>query len=217
MLFEFWRSDGDGLKDIIANYPLVVAAGFDVCILASCDRGFGYHRKIHVWLTPLDYENSSLMILLSYILLGHPEWKKAEIMIFSLVAQSDMDDARQRLAPLINSGRLPISAKNIRFIPNDEGADQRTVINTMSRDADLTVIGFRGEVLKRDRAERANHFAGYDDIGMTLFVNTVKEITIVAEDGSEAAAAPISHEADAAKPKRNSSKDLPPANGEAKA
>ena len=44
---------------------------------------FGYRANIHIWLTREDYENAPLMILLAYIILGHPEWAAAEISIFA--------------------------------------------------------------------------------------------------------------------------------------
>ena len=45
------------------------------------EREFGYRKEIHVWITPSDYDNASLMILLAYILIGHPDWSDAEIEI----------------------------------------------------------------------------------------------------------------------------------------
>jgi hypothetical protein len=48
-------------------------------------------------------------------------------------------------------------------------------VNERSASADLTILGFRGEMLKRLGEEV---FLGYDRPGDLLFVNTLKEIEI---------------------------------------
>ena len=50
-LFEFSKNELDDITEIIENIPLVKAAEFDFGILASCEKGFGYRRDIHI----LDY------------------------------------------------------------------------------------------------------------------------------------------------------------------
>ena len=37
------------------------------------------------------------MILLGYIILGHPDWKKAEIKIFSLYDEEDFEEEKKNL------------------------------------------------------------------------------------------------------------------------
>jgi hypothetical protein len=119
------------------------------------------------------------MILLAYILLGHPDWKKGVIKIFSFLPESDLDEAKEALYRLARSGRLPISAQNLEFISTEEGKDRRSIIQERSRDADLVLMGFRGEALRRQKGEL---FTGYEGIGNILFVNTTKEIEIVSEE-----------------------------------
>jgi amino acid transporter len=85
VLFEFARGREEGLADIVDNYQLVASLGFDVCILGSTARGFGYRMTFHVWVSPSDDENANLMILLAYIVLGHPDWGRGVINIFSVV------------------------------------------------------------------------------------------------------------------------------------
>jgi hypothetical protein len=190
VLFEFSKDDPGNLESIVDNYQLVTSTGFDVCILASSDRGFGYKHQVHVWLSPGDYENANLMILLSYILFGHPDWKNAVIKIFSFLPQSDLEEAKENLYRLARSGRLPISVQNLEFIPMEDGGDRRSIIQERSRDADLVLLGFRGEALRRQKGEL---FTGYDGIGNILFVNTTKEIEIVREE--EEIEAPVEPEA----------------------
>ena len=84
ILFEFSRTDPGNLKEITANYQIVESAGFDICILNTSYKSFGYKNEIHIWISPEDYVNANLMILLGYIILGHPDWKKGKIKIFAL-------------------------------------------------------------------------------------------------------------------------------------
>lgn len=180
VLFEFSKDNPEGLEAIVDNYQLVASLGFDVCILASGLRGFGFCRQIHVWLAPSDYENGSLMVVMAYILLGHPQWRGAVIKLFSMVPEEEMEQDRESLYALIRSGRLPIAAKNVEFIPRVEGASRRGIIAERSTDADLVILGFRGEALKHHKTDL---FEGYDRIGNVLFVNTRKEIDLVRPEG----------------------------------
>lgn len=171
MLFEFKKGEREWLSDIIENYSLLKVADYDLCILASSDRGFGYHKNIHIWIRKEDYENANLMILLAYIILGHPDWKQGEIKIFATFPEKDLKDEQEYLTELATSGRLPISANNIRVLPIEAGTRRRQMINTHSVDADLTLIGFHGSMMKTEKAIEI--FEGYDKIGNILFVNTL--------------------------------------------
>jgi hypothetical protein len=46
------------------------------------------------------------------------------------------------------------------------------IINQYSQDADLTILGFRNELVKKKGVEV---FDGFDNIGETLFINTNKQ------------------------------------------
>ncbi len=171
MLFEFKKGDREWLGAIIENYSLLKVAEYDLCILASSDKGFGYKKYIHIWIRREDYENASLMILLSYIILGHPDWKNGEIKIFATFHEKDLKREQEYLTELTTSGRLPISANNIRVLPIEEGIKRKDLINEYSADADLTLIGFHGSMMKSEKAIEL--FEGYDNIGNILFVNTL--------------------------------------------
>jgi len=175
ILFEFSRRDLAGLDDIIDNYRLVASSGFDVCILGSSDRDYGYRREIHIWITPGDYDNANLMILLAYIMLGHPDWKNGEIKLFALFPENELEEQRERLVSMIVTGRLPISAKNIEVIPRQSHKQRREIIREKSRDADLLVLGFVGDLLLH---EKERLFAGYEGLCNILFVNATREIRI---------------------------------------
>ncbi|MBU2885849.1 amino acid permease [Gilvimarinus agarilyticus] len=175
ILFEFSKANPVNLGLIMENYSMVRTSGFDTCILASSDRGLEVKTEIHIWITPSDFNNSNLMILLGYVILGHPQWKKAEIKISTIVNKSDMEEEKDELLELIKSGRLPISANNINIIEREEGRSIKESINEYSRDADLTIVGFRSEAVKQ-RGEEL--FMGFEDVGDVLFVNSThsKEI-----------------------------------------
>jgi hypothetical protein len=136
------------------------SAQYDLCILASSDKGFGYKKDIHVWISKQDYENANLMILLSYIILGHPDWKKGEIKIFATFAKENIAQEEQNLIELTSSGRLPISANNIRVLPIEDDKSRRNLINENSVDADLTIIGFHEGMMKSEN--NLELFEGYD-------------------------------------------------------
>lgn len=172
IMFEFAKDKPTNLDDIVDNYALIKSTGFDVCILGSSIRSFGFHRNIHIWITSSDFENANLMILMGYIILGHPDWKKGTIKLFAIFPEEKISSEKEKLKSLIESGRLPISQKNIELIPKSPDKDDKTIINEKSKDADLTILGFRNEVLKHSGAD---YFKGYEAVGDILFVNTVQE------------------------------------------
>ena len=172
VMFEFDKRDPEELKPILENFFLVKALDFDVCILASSAKNFGYKREIHIWITPRDYVNASLMILLAYIILGHREWKGGQIRIFAVYPEDGLEEQKQKLDTLVMTGRLPISSKNIELIVQRPDTDLKGIINERSTTADLTLIGFPAEGVSADRLDL---FTGYDQLGNILFVNTQKE------------------------------------------
>ncbi|MGK2861313.1 MAG: hypothetical protein ACSLE0_05230 [Chitinophagaceae bacterium] len=175
LLFEYHKNHPDNLLDIVDNLRLIKAVDFDLIILASSERGFGLRKQIHLWISPYDFQNANLMILLAYILLGHPDWKEATINIHAIFPEESIDEERKRLLLLIQTGRLPISPKNIEFIAQKSAMDIKHIINKKSKDADLTIIGF---IEKSVEHLGTKAFDGYDDIGNVLFVNAAasKEI-----------------------------------------
>lgn len=169
MLFEFKKGQNEWLNDVVDNYSLIQSANYDLCILGTSDRNFGYRNEIHVWIKKEDYENANLMILLSYIILGHPDWKDAEIKIFAAVDSSNLESEKEYLIELTTTGRLPISPNNIIVIPIDDTTDKVELINETSKLADLTILGFHESSIK---SKGVDIFNLYEKIGNVLFVNT---------------------------------------------
>ena len=172
LMFEFSRSHPEDLGQIVENYSLIRSVNFDTVILGSTEKGFGYHNQMHIWITPTDFENANLMILLGYIILGHPEWSDCEISINAIVRQNQMDEQKAYLLGLTTSGRLPISSKNINVIVQEENTNFKEIVCQRSSEADLILIGFRSEALKRKGEEV---FFGYEGLGNILFVHAVNE------------------------------------------
>ncbi len=172
-LFEFSKINGESTQDIIENIPLVRSADFDICVLATSERGFGYKTEIHIWITQNDYENANLMILMGYILMGHPDWQKACIKIFAIFPAESAKEEREKLLDLTKEGRLPISTNNIEVIvKQEEQGSTKDIVKSHSKAADLTIIGFRMEAVKQFGGEA---FQGFKDIGNVLFVNAQGE------------------------------------------
>ncbi|MBR9921997.1 MAG: amino acid permease [Bacteroidetes bacterium] len=175
LILEFSKQNPDNLKDIVDNFKLINSVAFDLIILGSSERGFGLKKDIHIWITSNDYENANLMILLGYIIIGHPDWKEGAIKIFAVFPEATCSDERNRLFQLIEAGRLPISPNNIQVIPRPEDRPIKSIITEKSKDADLTVVGFQGESLKHSGI---GVFEDYKEIGNTLFVNAADHKTI---------------------------------------
>jgi len=175
VIFEFDKDNPDRLDLIIENYSLAKAGNFDFCILGSARRKFNYKNNIHVWIKSSDTDNANLMILLSFIIGGHPDWNKADIKIFNICKEEQASETRKQLDDLVVSGRLPITNSNIEIIHEQIDVSSRELINKRSADAGLTIIGFRGESLKH---EKSGLFTGYQEIGNILFINSNSQKTI---------------------------------------
>ncbi len=172
LLLEYLKHQPENLVNIIDNYKLISSVDFDLIILGSTQRAYGFKKEIHIWITAKDYENANLMILLGYIIIGHSDWQASQIKIFAIYPEATIKEERKQLFELIQDGQLPISPNNIKFIPRKEGLDTRSVINEKSKDADLVLLGFRGETIKH---EGIAVFEGYEGIGNTIFVNAARK------------------------------------------
>lgn len=175
-LFEYYKTKQESLDEILDNFGLVKAVGYDTCILCSSEKKFGFTNEIHLWITSSDYQNANLMIYIAYIILGHPDWEDGIIKLFAIHPENEIANERIKLKEMIKTGRLPISANNIRIIPIKEGITTKEIINQNSKDADLTIVGFRSELIKKTGKD---FFTGYDNVGNVLFVNSQNEKEIL--------------------------------------
>jgi hypothetical protein len=172
VVFEFSRTETDSINEVLKNFNLLESTDFDICVLNTSYKGFGYKKEMHVWISHEDFENSNLMILLAYIILGHPDWGKGFIKIFAAYPKEQLDTQKHKLLELIKSGRLPISPSNINLIPIGKNEDMKETITRKSIDADLTIVGFN--YLGRNNFNAEDLFNGYGDVGNILFVSATK-------------------------------------------
>lgn len=167
IIFEFDKENYSNLDDITDNFSLVNSGDFDICILGSSSKPMHFKNGIHVWIDSMDTHNANLMILLSFIILGHTDWRKGHIKIFQKCRKEEYEETRKKTEELVNNARLPITMNNIKIVIQDPEVSSKSLINDRSQDAGLTLIGIREERVKRYREEL---FKGYDLLGTVLFV-----------------------------------------------
>jgi len=176
ILFEFTPDDGsDALREVTEGCLLASTTRVNSLVLRHGEHFFGNRSSIHVWLTWHDEENASLMILLAYILVGHPEWRKAEIRIFAAFPQAEAADRRARLDEMITTGRLPISRKNLRVIPTDDRVDFTRLVAERSGSADLVILGLTERRLREKGNELLQRHPTLTDV---LFVCAEQRVRI---------------------------------------
>ena len=171
ILFEYTHGENNELESLLNNFSILKSKPLDICLLRSTLKGFGFRKEIHLWLTTTDYSNATLIILLGYILLGHPDWAKAEIKVFSIYDSDRLKEKQDRIMNMIRSGRLPISEHNINLIENLENKSYKEIINQTSAEADLTILGFTDYDIK---TKGADTFDRYNQLNTILFVNADK-------------------------------------------
>jgi len=172
-LFDFSRNDDSELNSIIDNLTLVNAGEFDIGIISSSESPTKFKNGIHIWVRSIDLENANLMILLSYIILGHPDWRKADIRIFQIYKKDQLLSKQSEIQNLILTGRIPITKKNLEWIEEKPDIAFKTLVNEKSAEAGLTLIGFHRNQVKH---EGAQVFKGYTVECNILFLNSDREI-----------------------------------------
>ncbi len=178
ILFEFTQKDTSELPEIIQGCNYAALAGFNICLLRSGERHFGYKTDIHLWLTPGDFSNATVMLLLSYIILGHPEWSRGKIKLFTAIRENNVDVQLKRLNRLIDQGRIPISHSNVHCVPLSPDTPFDEVVSQYSHKADLVIAGLSVAKLIRDEGSFLKGFDGISDI---LFIQAGQHLRITDE------------------------------------
>ncbi len=176
VILEYDKENPENLPEIIENTGLIKAGNFDICLLASSRKDINFRNEIHLWIDTRYPENSSLLILLSFIISGHPDWKRSNIKIFETCKPENYEETRSGLTELVRTGRLPITEKNIEIIREEAGMTLKNLINEKSSTAALTMIGIDIQVLKR---KGESVLTGYDGIGTILFINSHNQKDII--------------------------------------
>lgn len=176
ILFEFAQRDSeDVVRSVVDQCKFAATTDMTLMVLRHCETHFGSKDSIHVWLTWNDKANANTMILLSYILLGHPDWQNAQVQVFAALPASEMERTRQDFTQLITEGRLPISEKNIEYIATNDTEAFRGLVCEKSSDAGLTVVGFDMEGLEERGPQVFTNHAQLHDV---LFVRAPRQIKI---------------------------------------
>jgi amino acid transporter len=179
ILFEFHEDSENDVRDIIDGCVFASAVDFNICVLRSSERHFGYKQQIHIWLTPGDYRNANLMIILSYIIMGHPEWKDCEVSLYAAFEKVELAKEVNRLNDLIDEGRIPISHQNVQRVPWDKKQiSYEALVTEHSENADLVIMGFSVAKLER---EEGRFFKRFEKIKEILFVRAGQRIAISEE------------------------------------
>ncbi len=176
VLLEFDKDRSEELEEIAQGALLVSESLFNVLVLRSTHFRFGYRSSIHVWVTEDDLPHAPMMLLLAYIIVGHPEWKRATIRLFVCHDSSEGDEGTRQISRLTRDGRLPISMQNVTSVECRVGESLEREAARRSGMADLVVAGLDRVDLEQERASATlNRFKGANDV---LFVHASEEISI---------------------------------------
>lgn len=176
LLLEFGRHDGpEVLEEVVSGIVMAGVPCMNRLVLRHSENFFGTRKSIHVWLTWHDARNANLMILLSYILLGHRDWQGAEVSLFAAYPRKEVKERADEINDMISEGRLLISEKNVLVIPTNDGIDFERLVEVRSANADLVLLGFTDVRLAQKREELFLRFPSLHDV---LFVSAEETIFI---------------------------------------
>jgi amino acid transporter len=173
MLFEFEKDNKTELQTILPNCHIALSGNFDLMILATSNNPVHLKGSIHIWLNALDNKNLNLMLMLSFIILNHPDWRKANIKVFVITSETEQLDFIDSFKTLVTSGRIPIMMHNIEFISQQKEISFKELVNCNSESARLIIMG-----MNENELQNPAFFTGYNVTGDILFVNSRSDITI---------------------------------------
>ena len=176
ILLEFDAGGRDDLEEVVRGAQEAASSQFNVLILRSSKHRFGYHAKIHLWLTDYDLTHTPLMLLLAYIIVGHPEWKNAEIRLYACFGLQAGHAESERLAQLLERGRLPITKQNVEAVECKDDETVEREVGRRSDSADLLIASVTAAQLFSDTpSEFLGRFEQAKDV---LFVHSCTRIPI---------------------------------------
>ena len=144
-------------------------------MLTSINNNFLQKFNINIWTVNEDLGNVKLMILLSYIISEHKDWKRAQITIHTLFPTGEKKALAKKVRKLIRDGRLPISERSVRIHTYERAKDIAGIIEKNSTLCDLTMIGFTQEQLMTQGAKIFNQYPTLKDV---LFVQSSQNLVI---------------------------------------
>jgi len=176
VLFAFDATDPQpAIAAMIDEAVFASGALKNLMILRHGPRKFGKRKRIHIWLNWNDTENAPLMTLLAYILVGHKQWRDAEISVFAAFPADQVEQQRTQFESLMEAGRIQIRKQNVRFHSVNDGATYHALVESSSAEADLVIMGLTLEAL----AERGGYLmTRYPSFGEMLFVIASEHVEI---------------------------------------
>lgn len=169
------HDDNRAAEELVQLVTFAAHAEMSVLVLRHGDFHFGDCNRLHIWLTWNDSLNANLMILLGYIILGHPDWARADVRVFAALPSERVEGEREAFRKRMADGRIPVPARNIRFMAVDSLETFRDQVAERSQDADLTIVGFDLEGLAERGADLLYKHPGLKDV---LFVYTSHRVPI---------------------------------------
>lgn len=176
LLLEFDELRKEEIAESMEGARIAVDTGFNALILRSTSHRFGYRSSIHLWLTEDNFDNAPLMLLLAYIIVGHPEWKRAEIRLFECCDLGSSEHRNHDLSRLLSQERLPISAQNRTTVGYRSDEELENEVSRRSSRADLVVAGLPAAALRGNEAEGA--LRRYWSANDVLFVSGAERISL---------------------------------------
>lgn len=175
-LLELSAHDREGTAREVAQLAaFAMHMEMAVLMLRHGDTHFGGRSSLHVWITWDDEDNADLMVLLAYIILGHPDWARAQLRVFAALPSDQVANERAEFAKRMVEGRIPVANKHIRFFAADNSESFHAAILEHSSDADLTIVGFDRNGLAEKGAQLFSEHPGLSDV---LFVCAPQPISI---------------------------------------
>ena len=176
ILLEFDQDRPEEIEELTQGAELVMGSLFNVLILRSSRFRFGYRSSIHVWVTDDNLANAAMMMLIAYIIVGHREWRKAQIRLFACFASGDSAKEVDKLSRLMTEGRLQISRQNVTAVECSVGESLEREVARQSASADLVIAGLDSRDLDSGVAPHAlMRYEGANDV---LFVHSSEQISI---------------------------------------
>ena len=176
MLLEFEREHPEEIAEVGRAMIMATRSDFNVVVVRSSSFRFGYRSSIHIWLTHETLPNAAMMLMLAYIIVGHPEWRMAEIRVYACVGRDGEEDEAGELSALIDQGRLPIARKNVESVRVQSWEAVEEAVRVRSSEADLVIAGIaREQIEEGDAGEVLQRYRAANNV---LFVHAVEEIGI---------------------------------------
>jgi hypothetical protein len=167
------RRDMKGYKPnaFFDNIRMAFQARLDILVYSFTSNKINFKAGIDVWLDSSQLKNTNLMILLSYIILGHPVWQNSEIRIFELVPSGKSAEYKKNRIEVIRKGQIPVTEENIEMIELSNELESKGMICTRSSQAGLVVLGFSEEDVRFNDLL----FSSFSSLNHVVFVNAADE------------------------------------------